>query len=200
MKSKIILALFVLAAALQAGCATKRVYSFRVSPDAPESGRRAKFDYSHYAAIPDTPTSRVLRVVLMSNPYTRAKGFYGNWAGSGNRGGIPVDVVDEIYRRHDIVYAEAETVRTMRWADRASVDALARLDERDLSPAAVSYRDRAQKFFQNKSLSWIGKPVSAFFRFRERADCPFQCEADVRELFGLNGARDSIRLVVDSRW
>ena len=105
-------------------CATKREVPFRTSPGAPFTDQMARYDYSSDEKIPDTPTSAAYRAVLKALPYTRSNAFYGNWAGNGCRGGEPVDPMDEIFRRHDIAYAEARTIRTMRWADEACVEAL----------------------------------------------------------------------------
>jgi hypothetical protein len=166
-------------------CATKREVPFCVSPVISSTGKKARYDYSHFAKIPDTPTCFTYRAVLKAIPYTRKRAFYGNYAGSGNRGGRPIDAMDNLCRLHDIVYAEAETLRTMQWADAACMEALNKLDRRTLSPEALAFRDRFTGFFINPATEWMGKPVSAFFRTQETDDCPFQTEDDVRRFFGI---------------
>lgn len=185
MNTQLMLTAIAAAALTLTGCAAKREYSFRITPTAPDTGMRAKHDYATYAKIPDGTTSLIYRAVLKSIPYTRERAFRGNYAGSGNVGGLPVDEMDAIYRIHDIVYVEAESAKTLRWADDACIEALARIDTRRLTPADIEYRDRAAAFFKNKTFGWMGKPPVAFLRTREATDCPFQTEADVRRAFGL---------------
>ena len=169
-------------------CATKREVPFRTSPGAPFTAQKARFDHSTYAKIPDTPTSAAYRLVLKAIPFTRKRAFWGNWSGSGCRGGLPVDAMDEIFRRHDIVYAEASSLRTMQWADDACVEALRKLNTAQMSPEAIAFCDRSAAFFSNRSLTLVGKPVSSCFRLRESIGCPFQSEEEVRQLFGLKPA------------
>ena len=166
--------------------AADRETAFRVSPDDPATGKVALHDYSQYRQIPDTPTSYVFRKVQKAIPYTRDRAFWGRWAGSGCEGGKPVDEMDEIFRRHDIVYAEARTLQTMKWADAACVEALQKLDTGGMSPEAIAFRNRSASFFSNRRYAFVGKPVSSYFCTREEKDCPFQCEDDVRGLFGLS--------------
>jgi len=128
-------------------CATKREVPFRTSPGAPFTDKLARYDYSTCEKIPVTPTSAVYRAVLKAFPYTRENAFHGKWAGNGCCGGRPVDTVDEIFRRHDIAYAEARTLRTMQLADDACIEALKKLDPRGLSPEALEFRERSVSFF-----------------------------------------------------
>ena len=53
-------------------CATKREVPFRTSPVAPFTNKIARFDYSTYERIPNTPTSAAYRAVLKAFPYTKA--------------------------------------------------------------------------------------------------------------------------------
>jgi len=182
--------------------ASDREVPFRVSPDDPVTGKVARRDYSQYEQIPDTPTSAAYRKVLKAIPYTRERAFWGRWAGSGCEGGKPVDDMDEIFRRHDIVYGEARSLRTMKWADAACVEALQKLDTCGMSPEAIAFRDRSSAFFANRRYAFVGKPVSSYFCGREEKDCPFQCEDDVREVFGLNrtGGAVSAGEGKDGKW
>jgi hypothetical protein len=185
MNAKSLLMLTAAATLAFTGCATKREFSFRITPTAADTGVRAKHDYATYAKIPDGTTSLICRAVLKSIPYTRERAFRGNYAGSGNVGGLPVDEMDAIYRIHDIVYVEAGAAKTMRWADDACIEALAKIDTRRLTAADIEYRDRAAAFFKSKAFGWMGKPPVAFLHAREAKDCPFQTEDDVRRAFGL---------------
>jgi len=184
MKTTRLLILLALSISLSA-CATKREAPYRAGPGEPFTGRMARFDYSSHAAIPDTPTSAVYRAVLAAIPYTRENAFYGNHAGSGNRGGPPVDEMDEIFRRHDIAYAEARSLRTLQLADAACVEALQRLDTSKMSAEARGFHARSLRFFSSRNLSLVGKPVSSYLIVREDRNCPFQTEDDLRELFRL---------------
>jgi len=184
MKTIHLLTLLAAAVSLSA-CAAKREVPFRAGPGEPFTGKMARYDYTTYAAIPDTPTSSVYRRLLTAIPYTRDKAFYGNHAGSGNRGGKPVDQMDEIFRRHDIAYAEARSLRTLQMADAACVEALRRLDTSKMSPEGREFHARSVKFFSSQNLSLVGKPVSSYLIVREDKSCPFQTEGDVRALFDL---------------
>ena len=144
-----------------------------------------RYDYTTYAKIPDTPTSAVYRFVMKAIPYTRDNGFYANWAGNGCCGGLPVDLVDEIFRRHDVAYAEVRTLRTMQLADDAAMEALKKLDRSKLCPEALAFMDRSQSFFSKRALTLVGKPISVLWRFREAPDCPLQTKEDMRALFTL---------------
>ena len=64
-------------------------------------------------------------------------------------------------------------------------------DKRFLIAAVRSKPFQAYSYSIDKSsgaLTLVGKPVSSYLIARESKDCPFQCEADVRELFGLEKA------------
>jgi hypothetical protein len=184
MKTTRLLTLLTLSISLSA-CATKREAPYRAGPGEPFTGKMARYDYSSHAPIPDTPTSTLYRAVLTAIPYTRENAFYGNHAGSGNRGGPPVDEMDEIFRRHDIAYAEARSLRTLQLADAACVEALQRLDTSKMSAEARAFHARSLRFFSSRNLSLVGKPVSSYLIVREDRNCPFQTEGDMRKLFQL---------------
>src|SRR5436190_92924 len=165
------LLLLLLTALCHLSGAAEREVPFRLSPDDPVTGKVARRDYSLYAPIPDTPTSYAFRKVQKAIPYTRERAFWGRWAGSGGEGGKPVDEMDEIFRRHDIVYAEARSLRTMQWADAACVEALQKLDTSTMSPEGIAFLKRSSSFFSNRRLTLVGKPVSACVLTREEKDC-----------------------------
>jgi hypothetical protein len=177
-------ALFLLPA-----CSQPRVHPFRIHAGGPASGKVARHDYSTLAPIPNVPTDAVYRAIQMSVPYTRKRAFYGNWAGSGCLGGKPVDAMDELFRRHDIAYAESDTLRSMRRADAACIEALYQLPESQFTPAALKFRKRAADFFTTPAFALIGKPWRVFVLWRETADCPLRTEAEMRAFFGLTAER-----------
>lgn len=183
-KTNLLLCL-ITAIGLSACAATKRKVPFRISASDPVSGKMARNDYSKYEPVPDTPTNLVYRAVLKAVPYTRERAFWGRWAGSGCEGGRPIDEMDEIFRRHDIAYRESKALKTMQWADTACVEALKKLDTRKMSAEALAFHKRSMAFFSNPEISLIGKPFSSYIIVREEKGCPFQCEDDMRELFGL---------------
>ena len=179
---------------LSACSAPRRNFSFQISPGDPPTGKLARRDYSQYTHVPDTPTNLIYRAILKTVPCTRHKAFWGRWAGSGCASGPPVDDMDEIFRRHDIVYGEARSLHTMQWADAACVAALRRLDTRRMSAEALAYRDRSIAFFSNPRLTLVGKPVSSWFISREDPGCPVMTEREVWEVFGLQPpSRDGLR-------
>lgn len=182
----ICLLLICITAVSHPSTAAEREFTFRIDPEDPVTGKMARRDYSQCEAIPNTPTSYVFRKVQKAIPYTRDRAFWGRWAGSGCAGGTPVDEMDEIFRRHDIVYGEARSLRTMKWADAACVEALQKLDTAGMSPEGIAFLKRSSSFFSDRRFTLVGKPVSAWFLTCEEKDCPFQCEDDVREVFGLS--------------
>lgn len=168
-----------------AACSQPRVHPFRIHAGGPATGKVARHDYSTLAPIPNVPTDAVYRAVQMAVPYTRKRAFYGNWAGSGCLGGKPVDSMDELFRRHDIAYAESDTLRSMRRADDACIEALYHIPEGELTPAALKFRDRAARFFTTPAFALIGKPWRVFVLWKETPDCPLRTEAEMRAFFGL---------------
>ncbi|HEX5790673.1 MAG TPA: hypothetical protein VFY13_05945 [Luteolibacter sp.] len=164
-------------------CAVKREVPLRPAPDVVVPTKAARQDYSQYSKIPNTPTSLAYRTFLKTVPYSRQRAFWGNWGGCGNRGGLPVDEMDEIFRRHDIIYHEARTLHTLRIADKACLQALAKLDTRSMSPQAREFHLRSTRFFSNPNYVPIGKPISSFLRFKESKNCPFRSEEEIYRLF-----------------
>src|SRR5688572_24897100 len=118
-------------------CATNREVPFRVHPGAPPTGKMAKFDYSRYPRIADKLSEFCYRTVQRAVPWTRKHAFRGNWAGSGWGAGLPIDAMDEVFRMHDIVYAECRSSRTLRWADAACIESLHKLDTETLPGEAI---------------------------------------------------------------
>lgn len=188
MKTTHLIILLTTIAFSPAAYAGKRAILFRTAPGEPFTGKMARQDYATYAHIRDTLTCWTYRFILKAIPYTRTRAFWGQYAGSGCASGRPKDEMDEIFRRHDIAYGEARSLRTMQWADAACVEALRKLNTRKMSPEAIAFRDRSATFFSRRALTLVGKPVSSLVIARESKDCPFQCEADVRELFGFEKA------------
>lgn len=164
-------------------CAVKREVPFRPNVECSVSAQAARYDYSDYSRIPDRPTSLAYRTFLKTIPYTRKRAFWGNWGGCGSKGGEPVDEMDEIFRRHDIIYYETRSLPTMRAADKACVAALKRLDTATMSPEAREYHQRAIRFFSNPTYAPIGKPLGCFVHIKESPRSPFQTDRDIQRFF-----------------
>ena len=64
-------------------------------------------NHSAYTKHPKRASSKFWRGLAKSMPFSKDAAFYGNWGGSGNKGGRPIDQLDEAFRRHDIVYYES---------------------------------------------------------------------------------------------
>jgi hypothetical protein len=147
------------------------------------AGPKPPLDYKKYPHISDTLTSFTFRAVLKAIPYTRQRAFHGNYGGSGNSGGKPVDKLDEIFRRHDIVYRESGAFTTMRWSDEAVVEILSKMDDASLPPKTAEFKNRAKGYFANPRLMWLGKPPPSLFRYKEPPGAPFQTREDVVGFF-----------------
>lgn len=164
---------------LLSSCAVKREIPSRPVPNSESTSQMTMRDYSTFAKIPDKPTSIAYRLVLQTIPYTRERAFWGQWGGCGNRGGKPVDEMDEIFWKHDVVYAEARSIRTMKLADEACVAALAKLDTESMSDEALEFHKRSTKFFTSRLSTVVGKPVSCFVYLNEPEQSPFSSPESV---------------------
>ncbi|NIP96956.1 MAG: hypothetical protein GWO24_27390, partial [Akkermansiaceae bacterium] len=89
------------------------------------------------------------RILAKSNPITARKSFYGNYGGPGNKGGPPQDEMDELFRRHDIVYYLSRAKGTMRVADEELISGLQSCNPAKLDEDGKEYRERAIGFFQS---------------------------------------------------
>jgi hypothetical protein len=123
--------------------------------------------YSSYQKMPPSLSGAVTRTVLKANPRTRDRAFYGNYGGSGNHGGKPLDILDELFRRHDICYTEAKSIRTLKESDRWLVNELKKLDPGTLSEEAREFRLTAIKFMSSPTAGIVGKPLITALRKRE---------------------------------
>lgn len=139
--------------------------------------------YHQYQKIPLSTSSKVYRAALRSNRWTRARSFYGNYGGPGNTGGRPIDTMDDLFRRHDIVYWESRAARTMKEADRALVSRLEDLDKLALPDGAHVYRRLVMEYFGSPAAKVLGKPVLSLFRRREAEGSVFGTAGSVREFF-----------------
>lgn len=143
-------------------------------------------DHQSYSPTPLLPSSRIYRGLAKSIPGVSKAAFHGNWGGSGNRGGAPVDEIDEAFRRHDIVYYESRCGKHLKAADRALVNWLEQVDEDSLSPEARRYRERAIKFMQSPMANVVGKPLVVMLKREEREDCYFQSPEVVERFFAFD--------------
>jgi hypothetical protein len=118
-------------------------------------------DYANYEKIPVLPTSKVYRRLLKAIPIIRGKVFYGRYGGFGNKGGEPIDPLDELFRKHDIVYYEANHYPAMVTADYALVEALIDLDPGVLDRRGQKFRERTILYFGSPSILVVGKPATS---------------------------------------
>ncbi len=122
---------------------------------------RREVAYEEYEKIPVLPTSKVYRRLLKAIPVVRNQVFYGRYGGFGNLGGRPIDPLDDLFRKHDIVYYEANHYRAMVAADLALVEALENLDPSGLGPRAREFRERTIGYFGSPGARALGKPVTS---------------------------------------
>lgn len=142
-------------------------------------------DYHAYEKPNDDLTTNLARGFLMKLPNNQ-KIFYGNYGGLGSNGGLPIDQMDELFRRHDIVYTEASTLKVIRVSDEVLVRYLKQIPDSGLHQTQKDYRDRAIKFFESPISKCISKPCSALFRFKEPVDSPFPNAESVIFFFSKN--------------
>lgn len=143
-------------------------------------------DHSAYTKTPDSASSKVWRGMAKSIPGVSQAAFYGNWGGSGNQGGAPIDILDEAFRRHDIVYYESRCGKHLKAADSALVQWLKQVDEEGLTEDGRLYRKRAIRFMESPMANLVGKPPMVMLRKRERVDCYFQSPEVVENFFRLD--------------
>jgi hypothetical protein len=144
---------------------------------------RQVVNYAQYERIPHTAASATFRFLAQSTSFTRERAFYGNYGGPGNAGGRPRNEMDELFRRHDIVYYLARTRENMLMADDELVAGLKGIDAERLGSQAVEYRGRAVSFFESPVSHVIGKPWSSFLTSKEPDGAYFRSPATVREFF-----------------
>ncbi len=125
-------------------------------------------DYQAYEKIPILPTSLVYRRVLKAVPIVRGQVFYGRYGGFGNRGGRPVDALDDLFRKHDIVYYEANHYGAMVAADQALMQAVWDLDPDQLDRKGRRFREKTLVYFGSPSSLVVGKPVTSGWPRPER--------------------------------
>lgn len=140
-------------------------------------------DHRIYPKTPELPSSKITRGLAKCFPFSRDAAFWGNWGGSGNKGGAPIDEMDELFRRHDIVYYESRCGKHLKAADRALVDHLERIDVDTLEPEAALYRKRAIKFMNSPIALVVGKPMVVMLRKREWDGCYFTSPQVVEQFF-----------------
>jgi len=143
-------------------------------------------DHSVYTQQPDTASSKFWRGLAKSMPFSKDAAFYGNWGGSGNKGGRPIDQLDEAFRRHDIVYHESRCGAHLKAADSALVTWLERIDADTLEPGARKYRKTAIKFMSSPLANFVGKPIGVMIRKKEWDGCYFVSTEKVEQFFDPN--------------
>lgn len=163
-----------------------------------------------YQKTPEFPSSTFWHAVSKSTPWTAKSAFYGNWGGAGNHGGKPVDLMDEGFRRHDIVYYESRHRDHLRAADRALVRWLESIDEGSIDEAGREFRKRAIAFMDSPVSAVVGKSPLMAFRGKEREGCYFSSPEEINRFFdpsqpgfpepAIEVQVDATRLKVWSAW
>lgn len=149
----------------------------------PSCTANRRVDYAAHDRIPITSASLTFRLLAKTNPVTDKMVFYGNYGGPGNDGGKPIDNMDELFRRHDIVYYSSSTKKTLRVADRELVSGLRDLEPEEMDEHAQRYRTRVINFFTSPWCEVLGKPWSSYYRQQESAECYFKSPELVRTFF-----------------
>lgn len=147
------------------------------------SSNLIQLDYQGYQKTPNKMSAKITRALCKSNPYTAKRGFYGKWGGSGNLGGKPVDQMDELFRRHDLVYYLCRCKKNLSAADEALVERLENLNPETLAPKEDKFRMRAISFMSSRWASFLGKPVCTSFYQREISGSYFDSPEDVHAFF-----------------
>ena len=161
----------------------------------PQAGGR-QVDFSSYQKVPESRNSRFLRALLMAIRYTKERAFYGRYGGSGNMGGRPIDAVDALCRKHDIVYATAQAVPSLRLADQVFVTELLELDPQTLPPKARDFRGRAIAFMSRNTARFLGKPPVTWFRNSEPGLTGPVDERKLTRFFHVSAGPQETRLLV----
>lgn len=103
--------------------------------------------------------------------------YYGNYGGPGNNAPQrPIDVLDELFERHDWVYNNANTKKELLQADRGLREAISLLDSVQLTESGSKYAKKAKTFFSSG--------LHYFVRFDELIDGkhkPSMSEEQIRD-------------------
>jgi len=140
-------------------------------------------DHLAYTKLPDATSSKIWRFIAKTSPIAAKDAFHGNWGGSGNLGGKPIDHMDEGFRRHDIVYYESRYGKHVKLADQELIAWLEAIDESTLEPHAQKYRRTAIKFMSSPIAQVVGKPPATMLRKEEREGCYFTSPERVASFF-----------------
>lgn len=124
-----------------------------------------------YPKIPVSLKSKLLRLVLKPVSPLSNLAFHGRYSGPGNEGGRPLNPMDELFRRHGIVYVRATSLETLLEADRMLAIQLQKLKGASfLSPDCEAYRQRAIRFLLSPKNRKKGKPFRCLRETEEQ--CP----------------------------
>lgn len=152
-------------------------------------------NYASYGRIYDSPGTLRWRALMKSLPCVRERAFYGNYGGSGNLGGKPIDRLDSLCRKHDILYNELRALPTLRLADRVFAEELRKLDPATLSPVALEFRNRGIRFMESPWANFIGKTLQNRLTRCEPPDTPFRSIDDIRRFFHLPDGTAEVRFL-----
>ncbi|MEM7385692.1 MAG: hypothetical protein AAF514_12170 [Verrucomicrobiota bacterium] len=117
--------------------------------------------------MPDSPPIHVFRFVVKRTPVLKNQAFYGNYGGLGNRGGKPIDRIDDLFRRHDIVYYEGSSFPTLRGSDELLMKKLGEIPRSTLTDFQKAYIDQAIGYFSSVWGWRLGKPIIKWYRTKE---------------------------------
>jgi len=146
---------------------------------------RPEVDFRAYEKAPTALTSNLSRCVAKVCPPVKHLLYYGNYGGLGQKGGEPVDAMDDLFRRHDMCYYLGSSLNTLYQSDAALIAGLEALDPSILDERGQKYRLRAIKYFSSPMAKVVGKPVSLVLRRKdpERAEGPLEEPGSVARLF-----------------
>ncbi len=140
-------------------------------------------DWENFERHPESPLRNLSAAVVKAIPGLKKMVFYGNWGGIGNKGGKPIDAMDELFRRHDAVYCLGTSAPVVRESDAQLVFYLREIDPCTLSRHGAKYRKRAIRFFSSPMSKVVAKPVPSLFRKREKPNSVFPNPRKVIEFF-----------------
>ncbi len=143
-------------------------------------------DWENYERTPETPIHNAVGSLCRALPGVKKLVFYGNWGGIGNKGGKPIDAMDELFRRHDTVYCLGTSAPIVRESDIQLVARLKEIDPSTLSRHGKKYQKRAIFFFQSPMSKIVAKPFPSLLRKREKPGSVFQTRSQVAEFFRPN--------------
>lgn len=149
---------------------------------------RREVDFRSFEKAPTAMTSNLSRCVAKVCPPMKHLLYYGNYGGLGQKGGEPVDAMDDLFRRHDMCYYLGGSLNTLYQSDAALIAGLEALDPSNLDERGQKYRLRAIKYFSSPMAKVVGKPVFLVLKRKnpEPVEGPLEEPGSVARLFDPN--------------